>query len=71
LAAVVAVMTVVDPLVSIVLGSGFLGQAVRVSHPGLTAMAAPIVILGVVALARRLDRLPVPTQPVLEAVPAR
>ena len=71
LAAVVAVMTVVDPVVSIVLGSGFLGQSVRVSHPGLTAMAAPIVILGVVALARRMDRRPVPAQPVLEAVPAR
>lgn len=50
LAGVVAVMTVVDPLVSIVLGSGFLGQTVRVSHPGLTALAAPVVILGVVAL---------------------
>lgn len=66
LAAVVAVMTVVDPLVSIVLGSGFLGQTVRVSHPGLTAAAAPVVILGIVALTRRLDRHPVPVPPARE-----
>lgn len=66
LAAVVAVMTVVDPLVSIVLGAAFLGQTVQVSHPGLTAVAAPVVILGIVALTRRLDRRPVPVPPARE-----
>ena len=56
LAAIVAVMTVVDPIASIGLGSIFLGQTASVAHPGLTVLATPVVLAGVLALTRRLDR---------------
>jgi drug/metabolite transporter (DMT)-like permease len=57
LAATVAVMTVVDPLVSIGLGAAFLGQTVRIEYPMLTGLAAPVVVLGVLVLARRIHRV--------------
>ncbi len=61
LAITVAVMTVVDPLVAVGIGAGALGQPVEVRLPAVAALAGAVVVLGVVALARR-------TYP---AVPAR
>lgn len=51
LGATVAVMTVLDPIASIGIGS-LLGQPVAMHYPVLTALSAPVVILGVVVLAR-------------------
>jgi drug/metabolite transporter (DMT)-like permease len=71
LAATVAVMTVVDPLVSIGLGSLLLGQSVHFQYPVLTAVAAPVVILGVVALARRIHGRQPPPVTVKQLASAR
>jgi drug/metabolite transporter (DMT)-like permease len=52
LAVTVAVMTVVDPLVAIGIGAGALGQPVRFTMPAITALAAAMVVTGVITLAR-------------------
>ncbi len=55
LGATVAVMTVVDPIASIGVGA-LLGQPVAIHYPVLTVVAAPVVILGVVVLARHQEQ---------------
>jgi cytochrome P450/drug/metabolite transporter (DMT)-like permease len=52
LAAAVGVMTVVDPLVAVAVGTAVLGQPVSVDHPMLAAAEAAVVTLGIAALAR-------------------
>jgi drug/metabolite transporter (DMT)-like permease len=60
LGATVAVMTVVDPIASIGLGSLLLGQPVSIHYPALTVLAAPVVILGVAVLARHHQQVASP-----------
>lgn len=50
----VAVVTVVDPLVAVAAGAGFLHQPVHFTAPWVTAVAALAIVAGVAVLARRL-----------------
>jgi drug/metabolite transporter (DMT)-like permease len=67
LAVTVAVMTVVDPLVAIGIGAGALGQPVRFTMPAITALAAAMVVTGVITLARHTF----PPVPAAQPEPAR
>ncbi len=67
LAVTVAVMTVIDPLVAIGIGAGALGQPVRFTMPAVTALAAAMVVTGVITLARHTF----PAVPVAQPEPVR